>query len=231
MTDLPFKMLIETPTEQYRADTFWTKEPETILWINTFKEDGVFFDVGANIGVYSLYAAHLTRSLFVAAFEPLPANIISLLRNVELNQFKRILPMRYAISDKEGICILQIPGNEAGITGAQLIHRPDKRMNYGSSCLVESKRLDNFPGLPRPNYIKIDIDGLELEVVKGMYGILDTTDSILIEVSSKTKEPIVSFLESHGFNTDSPLNFLSNHSRLRRKQDDIDAENIIFTRG
>ena len=42
---------------QWRAETFFTKEPETIEWINTFKSDETLFDVGANIGLYSIYAA------------------------------------------------------------------------------------------------------------------------------------------------------------------------------
>jgi hypothetical protein len=44
-------------TSLWRAETLLTKEPETIEWIETFNEESVFWDVGANIGVYSLYAA------------------------------------------------------------------------------------------------------------------------------------------------------------------------------
>lgn len=43
----------------YRGKNFYTKEPETVAWINSFNKKNTFFDIGANIGIYSLYAASL----------------------------------------------------------------------------------------------------------------------------------------------------------------------------
>lgn len=42
---------------RWKAETYFTKEPETIEWIDTFNEGDIFFDIGANIGLYSIYAA------------------------------------------------------------------------------------------------------------------------------------------------------------------------------
>jgi len=59
MNNLPFKLKIETDMEKYRAESFWNKEPETLVWIESFTNGDTFFDVGANIGIYALYAGTL----------------------------------------------------------------------------------------------------------------------------------------------------------------------------
>ena len=68
----------------WRARTSLTKEPETLEWINTFEDADVLWDIGANVGVYSLYAA--LRRLTVLAFEPSSANSYVRSRNVEINK-------------------------------------------------------------------------------------------------------------------------------------------------
>ena len=69
---------------EWRARTLLTKEPETIEWINTFSDRDVFWDIGANVGVYTLYAA--LRNIPVVSFEPSPANYYLLNRNIEINK-------------------------------------------------------------------------------------------------------------------------------------------------
>ena len=69
---------------EWRAKTLLTKEPETIEWINGFNKTDIFWDIGANVGVYSLYAA--LRGLSVLAFEPSPSNYYLLSRNIEINK-------------------------------------------------------------------------------------------------------------------------------------------------
>ena len=68
----------------WRAQTLLTKEPETIAWIDQFNVDDVFWDIGANMGVYSLYAA--TKGVNVVAFEPSAANYYLLNKNIEINK-------------------------------------------------------------------------------------------------------------------------------------------------
>src|ERR1041385_7886227 len=73
-----------SPLLLLRAETILTKETDTIEWIEGLDERGVFWDIGANIGVYSLYAI-LRRSVTVLAFEPAAANFHVLSRNIQLN--------------------------------------------------------------------------------------------------------------------------------------------------
>ena len=67
-----------------RVETFSTKEPETLAWIDAIAVDSVLWDVGANIGLYSCYAAK-ARHCRIIAFEPSVFNLELLARNVFLN--------------------------------------------------------------------------------------------------------------------------------------------------
>ena len=69
---------------KYRVDTFSIKEPETLKWIEKFEKNSNFWDVGANIGLYSCYAAK-TRNCNVYAFEPSVFNLEILAKNIDLN--------------------------------------------------------------------------------------------------------------------------------------------------
>src|SRR2546430_8849931 len=71
VSGIPIRLSLTSESEQYRAETYASKEPETIAWLTEeLREGDVFFDVGANIGLYSLYAAKLRPSCRVYAFEP-----------------------------------------------------------------------------------------------------------------------------------------------------------------
>ena len=72
-----------------RMDRMLTKEPETIKWINTFDKDSVFFDVGANVGIYSLYSA-IVKQNKVYAFEPQKVIHDLLQDNVKKNKLKNV---------------------------------------------------------------------------------------------------------------------------------------------
>src|SRR5579872_530060 len=81
------RLRIATPNEMtlWRVETFWQKEPNTLKWIDTFRPDDLFLDIGANIGLYSLYAA-FSRGVQVIAFEPESLNYSLLNTNLFLNQ-------------------------------------------------------------------------------------------------------------------------------------------------
>jgi FkbM family methyltransferase len=217
---LPFKMRTETEMEKYRAESFWTKEPETISWLKSFNPQDVFFDVGANIGVYSLFAASLFPTMLIFAFEPMPENYEALSLNRNANGFKSICCMRCAVGNSCAQASLTCPDMMSGATGAQI--------SEGGALSIRMMSIDGF--FPKPTHVKIDIDGQELEVVKGMVNTLPHIKSILIEVSSKSKGSITEILLAAGFSTDNRFNSMSPHSRERRLKEGIDAENIIFDR-
>ncbi len=69
---------------KFRIDTFASKEPETLGWIEKFNQNSIFWDIGANIGIYSCYAAKL-KNCNVYAFEPSVFNLEILTKNIFLN--------------------------------------------------------------------------------------------------------------------------------------------------
>lgn len=72
---------------QYRADTFSSKEPETLDWLDRFGRGGVLFDIGANIGLYSVYYAK-SQQASVCAFEPSVFNLGLLVKNININNLQ-----------------------------------------------------------------------------------------------------------------------------------------------
>ncbi len=73
-----YKIYTSNELEEYRADSFYTKEPETVAWIDSFNDNEIFFDIGANIGIYSLYAS-ITHSCKTFCFEPYHKNYFRLI--------------------------------------------------------------------------------------------------------------------------------------------------------
>ncbi len=86
------------PVEVWRAYTLHTKEPETLEWLDQLMPESVLWDIGANIGIYSLYAAK--RGVLVVAFEPNVTAYSILVNNVYLNELNDfILPLHMALPD------------------------------------------------------------------------------------------------------------------------------------
>lgn len=220
---LPFKMRTETPMEKYRAETFWEKEPETIAWIKSFAPTDEFVDIGANIGVYSLFANSLYPEMWVYAFEPMKENMEALQYNRLLNRFMHIACFWWAIGSFDGFVEFGSDKTGAGASGGQVGKRGRYTIISTLDTISKALVMDNL-------HVKIDIDGQELEVVKGMQETMPRIKSILIEVSSKTKQDCLDLILPHGFTTDNPHNRMTPHSRERREREGIDAENIVFTR-
>ena len=224
--NLPFKMRTETDIEKYRHDSFWEKEPETLRWIESFGPHDTFFDVGANVGVYSLYAASLFPKMVIYAFEPMPGNYNTLDMNVMMNRF-HITVFHCAVGARGNRSVtLEVNDFSPGSSGAQMKHKTC------GGIIVDLVSIDGIANSEKttPDHVKIDIDGQELEVVKGMKRTLPDIKSILIEVSTVSKGPVMDILTAAGFTTDNRFNSMTPHSRERRAKEGIDAENIVFTR-
>jgi FkbM family methyltransferase len=157
----------------WRARTLFTKEPETIEWIDSFGEGDVFWDIGANVGIYSLYAA-AHRGIRVVAFEPAAANYYLLNRNIELNGIDdRVQAYCIALSDESGIQMLNMQTPELGGALASFGEPVDnfgKRFAPGFRQGMLGYTVDGFVGMfgpPFPNHLKIDVDGIEDRIIAG----------------------------------------------------------------
>ncbi|MBM3580479.1 MAG: FkbM family methyltransferase [Alphaproteobacteria bacterium] len=196
----------------YRALTLFTKEPDTIAWIDDCVSEGdSFYDVGANIGVFTLYAATRKKAA-VVAFEPSSENYAILNRNIYMNGLAdRVIALNLALHDRTALSMLNLsafmPGKAghgfsiavAGSDYSAFI--PDFRQS------VIGYRLDDFVhtfDVPFPNHVKIDVDGNDPVVLEGMRGLLDDPrlKSVAIELNPDFREAdrqVADLLLAHGF--------------------------------
>ena len=202
------KIAVTNRLTNYRARTFLTKEVETIEWIDSFKEDDVYFDVGANIGLYSLYAGR--KGVRVFSFEPESQNYALLNRNIYLNHLsKTVKALNIGLSDKEEIVDLYISRFEQGSALHSVAESIDLNHNSFEADFeqhVFSTSLDHLVhkfNLPLPNHLKIDVDGLESKIISGAASILKepTLRSVLIELNLKLEgdRNILDILNQAGF--------------------------------
>lgn len=158
---------------QHRVASLLTREPETIMWLDRLTPHDVLYDIGANIGIYSLYAA-VGRGCRVVAIEPHAANYAELVRNVALNHAsERVVALCAALSDRDGIDVLYSRRDDEGSGLATFGEARDYRgqafepifcqtvFGYSLDSLLACHRL------PTPTHLKVDVDGLQAKVVAG----------------------------------------------------------------
>lgn len=208
---IPFKMITQNGYEMYRAQTLYTKEPETIAWIQfLFKDGEVFFDVGACIGLYSLFAARCYPDLIIHAFEPAENNITRLCENVNLNGFDKITPHKVALTNHDGTEKMFVTTDTAGASGHTLYSPIPEHTNMTVREFdVPVKRLDTLvkEGLPVPTHVKIDVDGADFTVIEGMTGILNDwrLKSIFVECRGEEFQKVKTLLADYGFTHRTPF--------------------------
>jgi FkbM family methyltransferase len=183
------KFAVPNPLCEWRAKTFSTKEPETLEWIEKIPEHSIFWDVGANVGLYSVYAAK-KRNCLVYSFEPSVFNLELLARNLFINGLtEQVCIVPLALSDRLGSSQMRMTttewggalstfGRDFGWDGEK-IRQIFEFQTVGISMEDAVKRLD----IPSPDYIKMDVDGLEHFILQGGGSILRSIRGILIEVN------------------------------------------------
>lgn len=139
-------------------------EPDILKLIQEhLHEGGTFIDIGANIGQHSLFAAtHVGQTGQVIAFEPIPRIAAQLRSSLTLNKLSNVTINEVACSDTEGEARLTLV---TGNIGGSSLHRKTDQ----NSILVKTQPADNFTAeLARIDLIKIDAEGHELEVLRGL---------------------------------------------------------------
>lgn len=194
---------------EYPRD-FAAREPETRAWIDAFDNPCVVWDIGANIGAYSLYAA-LRPGVEVLAFEPAAANYAALCENINANgRQDTIHAYCVAFNDRTILATLNMEDDSAGgfpnAFGAErnadgLMLRTTARQGAVGFAIDDFRE---FFQLPAPNYLKLDIDGIEDKVLAGGRGTLadPALRGIMIEMteaSSKRNDATEAALKAAGF--------------------------------
>jgi len=244
----PFEMLATNPLTKWRKNTFWTKEPETIQWIRSFGKDynhtgdnnntkyrePVFVDIGANVGIYSLYAAWLYPAMRIIAIEPDINNYMELIQNINLNGFRNIIPMNMAIGAYCKTLHFQSTSQIAGNSFGNLVEFPSRVNQHGIELFgraLLSITIDYLSQISKIDFIKIDIDGGEYDAVFGMKDTLGKMKTMLIEFDTADSRygTIKNYINGGGYIPYSEINSMSDHSRHRRKEEGHGhIENIVF---
>ena len=192
---------------QWRVETFFTKEPETLEWINSFndKKKIIFWDIGANIGLYSIYAALKHSDIEIISFEPSTSNLRILSRNISINSLEEKIKInQFPLTNKQNEYLMLkesefIEGWSLNTFGAGIdsegkaIQSRNRYKIFGTSINYLIK--NNI--LSIPNYIKIDVDGIEHLILEGANNYLDNAEirSMSIELNENFKEQFNSVLE------------------------------------
>ena len=232
-----------------RAQQLYTKEPETLKWVENFKSQNsnkiIFWDIGANIGLYSIYAAVKFKDIEIIAFEPSTSNTRTLSRNISINNLEgkiNIFPL--ALSDKENIISYF---NETRFAEGGSMSNFTSNTDYKGEILRENeiKNKYNIFGtsidsliqnniLRVPNYIKIDVDGIEHLILKGAKNLLKNNNlkELSIEMNPSNLEQykfINKLMEENDFKQ-----IVSTNSRLLNDKDYKlrlnEIVNVIFKR-
>lgn len=174
----------------WRAKTFLTKEKETMQWIDTFFHGAVFWDIGANTGNYSVYAAKFSGAR-TYSFEPSVFNLEVLAKNIAMNKLqKKICIIPLAIGSKTGCGMFHMSTTEWGGAFSSIHQAINSTGGAFKPCFryqTVALTLDEVVSklyLPEPDYIKIDVDGLEHLVLRGGTRILRKVKSLLVEMTS-----------------------------------------------
>lgn len=239
ISDIPvrsevIKLQVESPMDNFRAETYSTKEPETLDWIDSCVRPGnVFYDLGANNGLYTLYAAKALRGQgAVLAFEPESQNYARLNQHIFLNGVGNVATAYCAaVSDRLSVDLLNIhpycynlfEGTQGLMSGTAMHTVGDALDDFGQpftptfrqgTVTLSIDELWGSFGLPMPTHVKIDVDGMERKILMGMARTLARPElrSVLIEVTPNDEERgfVYSTLEGHGFK---PLKDLEDISR------------------
>jgi FkbM family methyltransferase len=186
---------------------FGVDEPETVRWIDEHVSAGdIFWDIGANIGLYALYAA-LEKKATVLAFEPSAASFANLVRNIEINGVdENVSAYCLAFDDHTRLERLNMASTRAGhsmhafgqletVEGAVT---PAFRQSVMGYSIDDWRRIF---AMPAPAHIKLDVDSIELQILRGARETLPEVKTVLVELEtqSDTGKSITELLDTEGF--------------------------------
>jgi FkbM family methyltransferase len=210
---------IHVPNHDYRIHCPFNKEDFIIMTkheeeiIRQFrpKEGDTVVDIGAHMGRYTITSSKsVGASGRVIAVEAHPYNFRLLQDNLRLNKLTNVCTLNLAVYSKKARLKLYLPDEDLGYTGhhslmTNYLATKDRKQIEGRYIEVEADTLDNLlrsKGITSVNWIKIDVEGAEYEVLKGaMETLAESKDiSILVEVHGKeTYHPTMELLKLNNF--------------------------------
>lgn len=234
-----FIMSLSSSHDEMRYRTFFTKEPEMLDWLNSIEKifsakNFVFYDIGANVGIYSLYLASINNNCSIYSFEPESSNFFTLNTNIHANSFSNIKPCLIALSSQSSFSDLHISILESGAGAAALDvdykHTTHKSIHKQSIYKTSLDDLVNDRYFKFPNFIKIDVDGHEAEIISGAQKVLldSRLKGLIIEYEYSCESDKLKFIKEislYGFELKLESNWVDTSSVSSES-----IQNFIFSR-
>ncbi|MGL6004824.1 FkbM family methyltransferase [Aeromonas sobria] len=204
------KFLTNSPYPLKRVCTLEVAEPETIAWLNAIPSDEILWDIGANMGIFTLYAA-VIRNIQVYSFEPEASNYALLSKNIQLNNLAdKVTALCCGLSNENSIhtlfkyCDFESSGINSVGEEVDAHLRPRKSLSKQTVITFTGDELANYKGFSSPQHIKIDVDGIEHLIISGLHKTLkNNCKSLLVELNLTLPEhrEVVDILQGYGFKT------------------------------
>jgi FkbM family methyltransferase len=189
---------------------FMTNHEDDIIEHFTPKQGDIVVDIGAHMGRYTIISSkRVGTNGKVVAIEAHPGNFEMLNRNIKLNQLTNVIPLNYAVYSKETKIKLYLPEEDSGFTIYNTIMSnragtEDKFVEVNANtldCLLQLNQIRE----EEVNWVKIDVEGAEFEVLKGATNVLTKSKDIalLIEIHGPDNyRPILNFLSLYNVKID-----------------------------
>jgi FkbM family methyltransferase len=181
---------------KYRATTAYSKEPHTIEWLKRFGQECEFYDVGANVGVFSLFFSSYFKSESFA-FEASIVNSLEFWRNVKINNLGNLITLvPMPLGEKCALGKLLLPGFDSGQSFVSFKTTNTSDVSSGSSIVYSAIALtldslfQNSIIGSKKSLLKIDVDGNELEILRGSHLLLNSGNVKSIAVEKSYSEQI-----------------------------------------
>ena len=206
-----FNFYVPNKLIKFRVNTFYSKEPETLEWIDSFEKGSCFWDIGANIGLYSIYCG-VRKNAEIYSFEPSTSNLRTLSRNISINKLQNnITIVPFPLINEFGFKTAKMSESVFVEGGAEnnfktnfdwqgnLFESSNSYKIFGTSIdYLTSNKI-----IRTPDYIKIDVDGIEHLIINGGKNIIKNhVSELLVEVSESfdsQKQTIIKLMNEYGF--------------------------------
>ncbi len=203
-----YPWLYKTILEICNSDNY-----EKILYLNQVKKGQTVFDIGANVGNFTILFSNIVgKQGKVFSFEAVPKTFEYLSRNVESLKIHNVILENLAIGDKQGNFNIYTPGNDSGQSSLMIHNKGSWKNSDIQKVTCSMVTLDKYikkNNIERLDFIKCDIEGAELLALKGMTQILNRhRPKLLLEVNDKwtksfgyTSHDLIVFLKEVGYKT------------------------------
>lgn len=210
-------------TSGLRSRSILYKEKSTIKWIDSFEENSLFFDIGASIGTFTLYSA-IKKNCNVVSIEPSASNFAILNLNIYRNSLNhKVIAFPFVASYKNDVDFFyktKVSMDESGGYPYKEIDprgvKVNSKFKQGVICYKVDDLLKKFD---YPSYVKIDVDGNEIELIKGMSEILKSNKvrSIMIELNENINHyhDVLKIMENNEFVIDRNLTSIADVSKKK----------------